>query len=166
MSTMTATRTQAYRTTCVPGSLFEIPREYVGKRVEIVIKPTLENVPPRETLDIESQLNSIAKLKEGWFDGKGSAFNHDELKRLSDKFEQNFSSDIDLPYLYPTPDDSIRAEWTFKKYEVSLEIEIPSLNAYYHQLNIDTNEDVDAELELDKIDGWNELNGKLRKIHC
>jgi hypothetical protein len=117
-----------------------------------------------DNLDIELQLNNIAKLKEGWFDGKGSAFDSDELKHLSDKFEQHFSPDIDLPYLYPTPDDSILAEWTFdKKYEVSLEIELPSLNAYYHQLNLDTKEDTDAELHLDKIDGWEELNCKLKK---
>jgi len=167
MATMTATRIQAYRTTCVPGSRFDIPSEYVGKQVEIIIMPTFEEAQPKdnaENLDIESQLNNIAKLKEGWFDGKGSAFNYYELKQLSDKFEQNFSPDLDIPYLYPTPDDSIRAEWTFEKYEVSLEIEIPSLNAYYHQLNLDTNEDVDAELELGKIDGWNELNSKLQKF--
>lgn len=153
---MTATRTQTYRTTCVLGSRFDIPSEYVGKRVEIVIKP----------VGIESQLNNIAKLENGWFDGKGSTFNYDELKLLSDKFKQNFSPDIDSPYLYPTPDNCIRAEWTFKRYEVSLEIEIPSLNAYYHQLNLDTNEDIDAELQLSRTDGWNELNSKLQKINC
>jgi len=126
---------------------------------------SIENIQIVDDLDIELQLNNIAKLKKGWLDGKGSAFNYDKLKQLSDEFEQNFSPDIDLPYLYPTPDECIRAEWTFnKKYEVSLEIEISSLNAYYHQLNLDTNEDVDADLQLDRIEGWKELNLKLQKL--
>jgi hypothetical protein len=163
------TMTQAYRTTCIPKNArldAPIPSEYIGQELEIIVLPIAGHANEYiDNLDIELQLNNIAKLKKGWLEGKGSAFNYDELKHLSDKFEQNFSPDIDLPYLYPTPDDCIRAEWTFnKKYEVSLEIEIHSLNAYYHQLNLDTNEDIDAELQLDKIDGWKELNCKLQKI--
>jgi len=141
------------------------PRIVGSRKPVVILIKNIEFMEKRQVidnLDIESQLNKIAKLEKGWFNGKGSAFNSDKLKLLSEKFKQNFSSKIALPYLYPTPDDSIQAEWTFKEYEVSLEIEISSFNAYYHQLNLNTNEDEDDELDLNKDYEWKRLNSKLR----
>ncbi|MDR2580980.1 MAG: hypothetical protein LBC85_08315, partial [Fibromonadaceae bacterium] len=55
MATMTAIKTQAYRTTCVPmaGDRFDsiVPSEYMGREVEIIILPLTVDDQPKYNAD-------------------------------------------------------------------------------------------------------------------
>jgi hypothetical protein len=116
-----------------------------------------------DSLDVETQLEDFIELKGGWFNGQGEPFNCDDLRKLAKDFEKNFNADLPLPYFYPTSDGEVRAEWDIGRYAVSLDIELPSQNAYYHQLHLDTKEDVESYIKLSE-DGWKELNGRLQTI--
>ena len=117
-----------------------------------------------DPLDIETQLENFIDLKDGWYNGQGKAFNLDDLRKLAEDFERNFDADLPLPYLYPTPDGEVEAEWEIGRYAVSLEIALPSQNAYYHQLHIDTREDAEEDLQLTETSAWQELNSKLQTL--
>lgn len=58
---------------------------------------------------IEDRLAELATLQPGWLDGEGEAIMPTTLARALHLFR-------DLkprPYLYPTPDGSVQAEWSF-----------------------------------------------------
>lgn len=72
----------------------------------------------------EQTLESMKLLKQGWFDGEeGSAIAPilvDDIKIFLLDLFQNHS--IVFPYLYPTTDGGVRAEWSWGKWEVSTEL--------------------------------------------
>ena len=58
-------------------------------------------------------------------DGKGKAPGKQEFEWLGNTFETNFSPYLPLPYMYPTPEGGIMAEWTINKIrEISLDVSI------------------------------------------
>ncbi|MDR2642807.1 MAG: hypothetical protein LBC74_08430 [Planctomycetaceae bacterium] len=113
---------------------------------------------------IGTRLKEFAKFQEGWLNGRGKTFNSNDLQKLAKDFERYFAPDLPLPYLYPTPKGGVMAEWSFGTCEVSLEIELPSQDAYYHQIYMETKQDMGSELQLNNADAWLELNSKLQKI--
>jgi hypothetical protein len=88
-----------------------------GKIVSILNVFSLENL--YEIPDsVHEQLEVIASLRAGWFDGEGHAFNDDMLL-----FVESFlgeMSQVPVPYLYPEPDGSISAQWSIRNLEVEL----------------------------------------------
>lgn len=93
-----------------------------------------------DDLDCGYRLEEIACLKDGWYDGKGKAFNRQQLQQLSELFQTNYSLDQE-PYLYPTPDGMIQGEWDIGRWRVSLEIELSIMTGDYYALNLDTDEE-------------------------
>jgi hypothetical protein len=48
-------------------------------------------------------------------DGIGTAPDKEVLKRLAAAFDTHFDPELPLPYLYPTPEDGIQAEWSLNE---------------------------------------------------
>lgn len=73
--------------------------------------------------NIEGSLNSMKSLTAGWFDGEqGLPISITLIEFTKKFFEDLFSqSGIVFPYLYPTLDAGIRAEWSWGNWEVSTE---------------------------------------------
>lgn len=71
----------------------------------------------------EQTLDAMKQLKQGWFDGQdGLPIDPaliENVKKLLFDFFQTHS--IVFPYLYPTTDGGVRAEWSWGKWEVSTE---------------------------------------------
>jgi hypothetical protein len=126
---------------------------------------SVEHMTILDPLDIETRLEELAALKDRWLNGKGVALDETGLKALSERFEENFSSDLPLPYLYPTPEGAILAEWTLEPWAVSLEITIPSQTAQYQALNLASDESTDLELDLSDVGGWTTLNQALKDLN-
>jgi hypothetical protein len=101
-----------------------------------------------------SRVNELTCLfEDGWYDGRGKAVNPGAMLALAkcfNKFELK-------PYLYPTVEGGVQAEWTFPRVEVTLDISLPSLQAEYQSWDIDTDETVDVKLDLNKKSGWKVL---------
>lgn len=117
-------------------------------------------------LDIETRLEELAQLQDGWLDGKGRAMDRASLIRLAQAFDDRFSTDLPLPHLYPTPEGGVQAEWTLGAWEVSLEVSLQSLAADYQAVHTATGETREQALSLAAEDGsgWTALNDALAQL--
>lgn len=127
---------------------------------------SVEHITPLDPLDIETRLEELAQLQDAWLDGKGRALDRAALKRLTQAFDERFGADLSLPYLYPTAEGGVQAEWTLGHWEVSLEITLPDLAAEYQAVNLATGESRELELLLAAEDGtgWTALNNALTRL--
>ena len=56
------------------------------------------------------------------------------------------------------------AEWTAGPWEISLDIELPERKAYWHALNVQTDDDTDRNLDLRQTSDWKWLSEQLAKM--
>jgi len=110
-----------------------------------------------DPLNTSARLDEFRSLKKGWLNGKGGKFSSENLDKLSVLFEINYSSDLDLPYLYPTAEGEVRAEWSIADKESSLEINLETLRAYWHLLDLDTDLEEEQDLDLSLPADWEKL---------
>jgi hypothetical protein len=125
---------------------------------------SVEHISPLDPLDVSARLEELAELKDGWLDGKGQALDPSGLTWLSTSFDKLYDSSLPLPYLYPTAEGSIQAEWTLDKWEISLEIAPLQKTADYQALNLVSNECQEISLDLSATEGWQELNETLKAV--
>lgn len=152
-----------YRTgvTVAVKGVIEWDRADRPKRFESV-----EHVTSLDPLDIETRLEELAQLQDGWLDGKGRALDEASLVSLAQAFDERFSPDLPLPYLYPTPEGGVQAEWTLGPWEASLEIALPTFNADYQAVHTATGDTREQTLLLAAEDGsgWTALNDALAQL--
>lgn len=125
----------------------------------------IENISLLDNLDIFVQIEELAELQPGWFNGKGQQFQEHDLKWFGEKFYNLYDPALPLPRLYPTPDGTIQAEWSTDNYEVSLEINLSDQTSEYQSVNINTTNSDDLSLNLQHVDAWKKLNNKLKIIY-
>lgn len=117
-----------------------------------------------EPLDVSVQIDKLKKLNDGWLDGEGKAPDHEALSRFMQTWDTYWVDSLPLPYIYPTPEGGIQAEWSIERYAISLEIEFPSQKSYYHQIHLDTKKDLDMDLDLTDQVGWETLKKTLQQV--
>jgi hypothetical protein len=124
---------------------------------------SVEHITSLDPLDIETRMEALAQLQDGWLDGKGRSPDRASLMRLAQGFDRAYDPDLPLPYLYPTAEGGVQAEWTLGDWEVSLEIALPGQTAQYQALNLKTGETQDLDLCLVE-DGsdWPRLNQAIK----
>ncbi len=126
---------------------------------------SVEHITLLDPLDIETRLEELARLQDGWLDGKGRALDQAALRRLALAFDEHYAPELPLPYLYPTAEGGVQAEWTLGEVEVSLEFALPSLEAVFQSINIKTGESEDYPLGLGSEErNWTVLNDALRRL--
>jgi hypothetical protein len=125
---------------------------------------SIEHVTQLDPLDITLRLDELAKLADGWLDGKGRAAAKEKLDWFANTFDSSFDTDLPLPYLYPTAEGGIQAEWTLNDWEVSLEIDLDRQRGEYQALNLKDDTCTDLTLSLNSRDGWSQLNQALKQI--
>jgi hypothetical protein len=125
---------------------------------------SIEHVTPLDPLDVTLRLEQMASFRDGWLDGKGIAPDKDKLTWLAEMFEAHFDGNLTLPYLYPTAEGGVQAEWTLSGNEVSLEIDLENKQAEYQALNL--KDDTCSELSFSLADqgGWKQLNEALEQL--
>jgi hypothetical protein len=125
---------------------------------------SIEHIDILDPLDITNRLEEIALLEEGWLNGEGVAPKKVDLDWFAEIFESNYDTSLPLPYLYPTPQGGLQAEWTTDKYDVSLNIDFTNKVAVYQALNLLTDEADDLKLKLTEKADWQTMNSKLINI--
>jgi hypothetical protein len=88
-----------------------------------------EDAGLREALDVEKRLGVLANLAEGWHDGQGVALPSDGLVWLADLLSRAIEAGLSRPYLYPTLDGDVVAEWPFATAEVSVDFDLRARSA-------------------------------------
>ena len=90
-----------------------------------------------DPLDISVRIEELKLLKQGWLDGKGLPPIHDGLDWFAQAFNRDFPLDLPLPYLYPTAEGGLRAEWSNKPHDISLEIDLEARVGSWPALKLD-----------------------------
>ncbi|MCE2434685.1 MAG: hypothetical protein J4F29_17440 [Candidatus Latescibacteria bacterium] len=109
-------------------------------------------------------LDEFRDLKDGWLEGEGVAPSLDGLDWLAATFDRHFPNDLPLPYLYPTPEGGVQAEWSLSANEISLEVDLVTRQGAWHQLDMNTNADGARKLNLDDVKDWTWVVAEIRKI--
>ena len=125
---------------------------------------SIEHVTPLDPLDTTLRLAQFAVLQDGWLDGKGKAPDKEKLDWLAKAFESDFDSDLPLPYLYPTAEGGVQAEWSVNDWAITLEIDLDSRKAQYQALNLKDQSSKELELALGEAAGWKPLNDELKQL--
>lgn len=125
---------------------------------------SIEHITPLDPLDVVLRLDELAKLKNGWLEGDGRAPSHALIELLKSGFENRFDPGLPLPYLFPSEDGGIQAEWTLNGWEIFLEIESEVLRGEYRATSAKDGATQSLGLNLAEPDGWKQLNEALKAI--
>jgi hypothetical protein len=122
------------------------------------VKPILGGQHPIDSLDVGSRLEELSRLQEGWLNGEGHALSKTGLLRLGKSFAASFGGDLPLPFLYPTPEGGVQAEWSVGDWSVTVEIDLATFQGEFQALNLKNNFCDEKTLDLSVPDGWSKLN--------
>ncbi|MEI6757556.1 MAG: hypothetical protein FDX18_04235 [Chlorobium sp.] len=125
---------------------------------------SIEHINILDTNDVAAQLDEFRSLQVGWMDGKGLAPGKDGLDRLAERFDLYYSEELPLPYIYPTTEGGVQAEWTLGSSEITLEINLDTLAGEWHSLNMITNEQNVRTLQLESVEEWSWINQTIQKL--
>lgn len=126
---------------------------------------SIDRVSVVDPLDIELRLEQLALLPDGWLDGKGKALSRECVRLLAASFEAHYAPTLPLPYLYPTPEGGVQAEWSGPDWEVSLEISLPSFAAELQAVRVADSFTREKKFQLKpESPDWVELNSTLASI--
>ncbi|MEI6415960.1 MAG: hypothetical protein WCP34_17120 [Pseudomonadota bacterium] len=125
---------------------------------------TIEHLSLLDSNDIAARLDELRALKNGWLDGKGFAPASEGLDWLANRFESLYPDDLPLPYLYPTAEGGIQAEWSLHGHEITLEISLDTHRGEWNALNMETEEAMEQILDLDEREGWDWLATQIQPL--
>jgi len=114
----------------------------------------MEHISVREPLAIDARLAELGQLRPGWLDGKGVPLSPGDLAWLAEAFAVDYADDLPTPYLFPTPEGHVLAEWALKPWSPSLEIDPAAKRGTWHALNLETDEESARKLDLTNADDW------------
>ena len=110
---------------------------------------------------LSSRVHSLMELRDGWLDGGGKAPSHDFLRWLLSQFKAQYPTSLPRPYIYPTPDGGIQAEWSLGPCDVSLTIDSETYRATWHSLNLDTDFEDEDTIRLGEPGEWERLTSNI-----
>jgi len=125
---------------------------------------SIEHVSAIDPLNVAARLEEFSRLQDGWLDGKGLAPSKDGLLQLGKFFRTSFDADLPRPYLYPTAEAGVQAEWNIHDWAVTLEINLDTFQSEYQALNLKNAQCDDRTLDLSGPGGWNELRMALSQL--
>ena len=125
-------------------------------------------------LDVPAQLDELRKLKDGWADGiqhpsdwgsgYGKAPSHEGLDWIGDALEREYPDDLPFPRIYPTPEGGVQMEWTLGRFEAEIEVNLEDRVGEWLWIEVTSEEDGEAILNLDDSDSWAWLASKIRRL--
>jgi hypothetical protein len=103
--------------------------------------------------NIFAQIEDLRQLKDGWLNGEGLAPSKQGLDWIAKTLDRYFT-DKTAPYIYPTPDGGVQAEWSIGHLEISLNINIKAHSAYWHSLDLNNSNVLEKHLNLNNQNDW------------
>ena len=100
------------------------------------------------------RIEELKSLKRGWLDGKGEALEAQKLEWVVEMFQNYYADDAKLPYLFPTPEGNLLADWPLGENSVSLELDLSTRVADWHVLNLVTDGEETKQYNLGEPESW------------
>lgn len=102
-------------------------------------------------------------LRNGWLDDKGIAPTRNGLDWLAETFQRNYPDELLLPYLYPTAEGGVQAEWSVNDWEITLEIDLDQQQGQWHALDMTNEQEQEKSLNLNEAADWQWLATEITK---
>jgi hypothetical protein len=131
----------------------------LNNRLQAIEK--VEHVTLLDPLDVGVRIDELKALKAGWLDGKGAGLDRAGLDWLEAAFTKHYPVDLPLPYLFPTPEGHVLAEWSLKPWSPSLEVRMDGRRGEWHALSVDTDVEEANDLDLTNPADWAWLAGRI-----
>ncbi len=131
-----------------------------GKLQEV---ESIDDIAILDPLDVGMRLEELSRLADGWLDGEGKAPSQDGLKWLTEYFDRYYSGELQLPYLCPTEEGGICAEWPLDAANISLEINLENRHGDWHAMDVANNSFTEKDLDLSEVDSWNWLCEQIKR---
>ena len=125
---------------------------------------SVEHVSVLDRMDVGARLEEFQLLKNGWLEGNGTVPKSDDLAWLAEAFERFYPDELPAPYLYPTPEGGVQAEWTNGDLEASLDIDLSARRSAWHLFNVATDQASEADFDLAKPEDWVRLTEVVRGV--
>lgn len=148
--------------------------EVFAETVYLFLTSDVPTAPSEGSLSIWHQLEELKDLVDGWAEGMqpaaqwgegfGKAPSHQGLDWLAGQFDRYYPVDLPRPYIYPTSEGNIQAEWSLGTCEVSLEVHFTDHSGEWDWLNLRTGTAGERVLDLDDQANWEWLKSKLRQL--
>ena len=119
---------------------------------------------PLVTNDVFARIEELRALEPGWLDRAGDAPSPAFLDWLNQKFECCYPDSAPLPYLYPTAEGGVQAEWSVGAHEISLEIASDTHQAEWQALDLESDEQATRQLDLNDSAAWMWVVEQIRMI--
>ena len=109
----------------------------VGDRLRKVISVhALTLVSDDGDIDLDARLEELSTLRDGWFDGEGTAPTRATIDHAASSIRSlTAEGNVPTPYLYPTPEGDIRAEWPLADGEITATFDATGERVYLHASN-------------------------------
>lgn len=130
---------------------------------KLVSLESIHDVKLLNRLDMDAQLDDLGTLRDGWLDGDGAALDGAGLKWFSTKFAELYPAELPLPYLYPTPEGGLQAEWSLHGCKMDLEVDLKSHGGTWDETGPGDHAYA-LELDLDNHNDWESLCDRLRAV--
>ena len=135
----------------------------VGGDGKLVSLESIHDVKLLNRLDLDAQLDDLGTLRDGWLDGDGAALDRAGMKWFSTKFAELYPAELPLPYLYPTPEGGLQAEWSLHGCKMDLEVDLESHDGTWDETGPGDHAYA-LELDLDDHNDWASLCDRLRAV--
>lgn len=143
----------------------------------VAVQSDVLNVSPYPAVDplnIDLQIAGMRHLEDGWADGMqsaetwgrgyGKALSAEGLDWIAGQFDFHYAQYLPRPFLYPTPEGGIQAEWSIGPYEASIEIDILQHIGYWHCFDIENNTSTERNFDLDQADSWHWIAHEITRL--
>jgi hypothetical protein len=112
---------------------------------------------------INSRLEQLSALNDGWLDGSGIAPDTNALQNLGSLFQSHYDKSLPIPYIYPTADGGLQLEWSPEDWEATLELNLQTFDGDYQALKLSDGTSREECVTLGNPDGWLRLNQLIRQ---
>ena len=125
---------------------------------------SIDDIVILDPLDVPSRLEELKGLQEGWFNGEGKPLDDAALDWLSDRFEQLYPDDLRLPYVFPTVEGNVLAEWSFSLHKITLDINLETHESEWYVLNMHDSSEEERLFNLDDDGSWMLMAEKIHSL--
>ena len=126
---------------------------YLEKFVQAVL--SAKAAPAADPLDITRQLDDMRADARRATPG---------LIWLAERFSAYYPDSLPRPYLRPTPESRVQAEWTLGAYDASMEIDLDARSAQWRCLARHTGQSDERRLNLKRASAWKWLAGEVQRL--
>ena len=125
----------------------------------------IRHVSLLDPLDIPARLDEFRGLRPGWYEGTALAPPADGLDWFATEFESHYPAELPLPWVYPTQQGGIAAEWELGDHKLSLDVDLNERSAEWHWFSEQSEQVSLLDLNLSDSGGWERIVEDVRRFH-